>query len=80
MLSIQSFKRGMPLVPSGQPGIIIDAGERAGVKNWARFQPGGFRVGALKSLPAPGLVGRTKFRLSDYMRVFLHAIGEAPAV
>ena len=41
VLSIQSFKRGMPLVPSGEPIITIDAGERLGLKHWARFQPGG---------------------------------------
>lgn len=40
VLSIQSFKRGMPLVPSGEPIITIDAGERLGLKHWARFQPG----------------------------------------
>eukprot|EP00913_Durusdinium_trenchii_P002322 g2144.t1 len=59
VLSIQSFKRGMPLVPCGEPIITIDAGERLGMKHWARFQPGSY--------------GSTKFRLShppkDWMAV-----------
>jgi len=62
-LSIQSFKRGMPLVPSGEPIITIDAGERLGLKHWARFQPGQSGSGR-------------KFRLSEYLSVFLNAIGE----
>lgn len=63
VLSIQSFKRGMPLVPSGEPIITIDAGERLGLKHWARFQPG-------------HTTSRNKFRLSQYLSVFLKAIGE----
>ncbi|CAK9014352.1 unnamed protein product [Durusdinium trenchii] len=62
VLSIQSFKRGMPLVPCGEPIITIDAGERLGMKHWARFQPGSY--------------GSTKFRLSQYLTAFLKAIGE----
>ena len=60
MLSIQSFKRGMPLVPSGEPIITIDAGERLGLKHWARFQPGQGHVRWL------GVVHRS----------WMHAIGE----
>ena len=63
VLSIQSLKRGMPLVPSGEPIITIDAGERLGLKHWARFQPGQSGSGR-------------KFRLSEYLSVFLNAIGE----
>ena len=65
VLSIQSFKRGVPLVPAsdGHGEIIIDAGERLGMKGWNRFQPGE------KS-------GGNKFRLSQYLMAFLKAIGE----
>eukprot|EP00438_Fugacium_kawagutii_P005296 Skav213861 [mRNA] locus=scaffold2366:308980:316367:- [translate_table: standard] len=65
VLSIQSFKRGMPLVPSltGERAITIDAGERLGLKYWARFQPGQASY-------------KNKFRLSQYLNTFLHAIGE----
>lgn len=38
-LSIQSFKRGLPMVPcSSQPLVTIDAGERLGLRQWKRYR------------------------------------------
>eukprot|EP00437_Effrenium_voratum_P043511 CAMPEP_0181476434 /NCGR_PEP_ID=MMETSP1110-20121109/41703_1 /TAXON_ID=174948 /ORGANISM="Symbiodinium sp., Strain CCMP421" /LENGTH=455 /DNA_ID=CAMNT_0023601713 /DNA_START=55 /DNA_END=1419 /DNA_ORIENTATION=- len=63
VLSMQSFKRGMPLVPSEHPATVeIDAGERVGFRHWARFEPGDF--------------GSEKFQLAHYVQRFLASAGE----
>ena len=39
---MQSFKRGMPLLPAyddEQPDTEIDAGEKYGLKRWVRYEP-----------------------------------------
>ncbi|CAJ1345464.1 unnamed protein product [Effrenium voratum] len=63
VLSMQSFKRGMPLVPSRRPATVeIDAGERVGFRHWARFEPGDF--------------GSDNFQLAQYVQHFLASVGE----
>ena len=39
VLSIQSFKRGLPMIPcSREPLVTIDAGERLGLPHWRRYK------------------------------------------
>lgn len=73
VLTIQSCKRGLPLYPfvaslqnaGTEPTVCIAAGEHLGLEKWIRFSPG-------QSLP-----GSEKFRLSDYIQLFLQSLGEA---
>ncbi|CAJ1367230.1 unnamed protein product [Effrenium voratum] len=63
VLSMQSFKRGLPLVPSKRPATVeIDAGERVGFRHWARFEPGDY--------------GSDNFQLAQYVQHFLASVGE----
>lgn len=42
VVSMQSFKRGMPLLPAfadEQPDTEIDAGQQYGLKRWVRYEP-----------------------------------------
>lgn len=64
-LSIQSFKRGLPMVPcSSQPLVTIDAGERLGLRQWKRYRS------------QEGNVRKCKFHLVEYLKILLNAIGE----
>ena len=66
-LSIQSFKRGVPMVPcSSKPTVTIDAGERLGLKLWRRYKTE--RRGAAGS--------KGKFFLSEYLTILVNALGE----
>ncbi|CAK8993718.1 Phosphoenolpyruvate carboxylase [Durusdinium trenchii] len=66
-LSIQSFKRGLPMVPcSSKPTVTIDAGERLGLKLWRRYKTE--RRGAAGS--------KGKFFLSEYLTILVNALGE----
>ncbi|CAE7551600.1 Slc9a8 [Symbiodinium natans] len=66
VLSMQSFKRGYPLLPvhSGQGDHVtrIDAGQSMGLTNWVRYDP--------------ALVGSHGFYLSEYLQLFTERIGE----
>lgn len=63
-LSIQSFKRGLPMVPcSSQPLVTIDAGEALGLRHWKRYR-------------SDGNVRKCKFKLVEYLKILLNAIGE----
>ena len=62
VVSMQSFKRGMPLLPAfadEQPDTEIDAGQQYGLKRWVRYEP----------------VGTRKFHLPDYLKAFLARLG-----
>eukprot|EP00435_Cladocopium_sp_Y103_P047208 s212_g13.t2 len=64
VLSMQSFKRGMPLLPAlpGEPCVTdIDAGQPLGLRRWTRFEP--------DDLENP------KFQLSQYLRLFVERLG-----
>jgi len=64
ILSIQSFKRGMPLLPAvaGEvPVTAIDAGEAFGFAQWVRFDP--------------AALGAKKFQLARYIQEFLARLG-----
>lgn len=69
VLTIQSCKRGLPLYPfvpthgAMEPTVSIAAGEHLGLDKWIRF--------------TPGQVGSEKFRLSEYIQLFLQNLGEA---
>ena len=59
VLSMQSFKRGMPLLPAAKherADTEIDAGEVYGLKRWVRFEPAR-RVWMGQSGVIEGLVG-----------------------
>jgi len=61
VLSMQSFKRGMPLLPAraDEPSITsIDAGEPLGLHRWIRFEP-----------ESP------KFQLFQYLPLFVERLG-----
>ncbi|CAE7650566.1 unnamed protein product, partial [Symbiodinium pilosum] len=65
VLTIQSCKRGLPLVPlvtDEPPTTTIAAGERLGLDRWVRF--------------SPESVGSSKFYLSEYIKVLLLNVGE----
>ncbi|CAE7941753.1 unnamed protein product [Symbiodinium sp. KB8] len=65
VLTIQSCKRGLPLVPlvtDELPTTTIVAGERLGLDRWIRFNPES--------------VGSSKFYLSEYIKVLLSNVGE----
>lgn len=70
VLTIQSCKRGLPLYPfvasvargATEPTVSIAAGEHLGLDKWIRF--------------SPGQVGSEKFRLSEYIQLFLQSLGE----
>ncbi|CAL1165179.1 unnamed protein product [Cladocopium goreaui] len=64
VLSMQSFKRGMPLVPAlpGEHCVTdIDAGQPLGLRRWTRFEP--------DDLENP------KFQLSQYIGLFVERLG-----
>mmetsp|Transcript_33312 Transcript_33312/g.68688 ORF Transcript_33312/g.68688 Transcript_33312/m.68688 type:complete len:425 (+) Transcript_33312:61-1335(+) len=66
VLTIQSCKRGLPLVPlvtDELPTTTIVAGERLGLDRWIRFNPES--------------VGSSKFLLSEYIKVLLSNVGES---
>ena len=55
---MQSFKRGMPLLPAypNEASITdIDAGERCGLRRWVRYEP----------------VRTKKFHLAQYLPIFM---------
>jgi len=68
VLTIQSCKRGLPLYPlpsasyGVEPTVTIAAGEPLGLENWVRF--------------SPCQVGSEKFRLSEYIQLFLRNLGQ----
>ena len=58
---MQSFKRGMPLLPAfpSEAAVTeIDAGEPYGLRRWLRYEP-----------------NSQKFHLSSYLQVFLARLG-----
>ncbi|CAK9046959.1 Uncharacterized protein SCF082_LOCUS26365 [Durusdinium trenchii] len=60
-ISMQSFKRGMPLLPAfpSEAAVTeIDAGEPYGLRRWLRYEP-----------------NSQKFHLSSYLQVFLARLG-----
>ncbi|CAE7203983.1 unnamed protein product [Symbiodinium natans] len=66
VLTIQSCKRGLPLVPlvtDESPTTTIVAGEKLGLDRWIRF--------------SPESVGSSKFYLSEYITVLLSNVGES---
>ena len=57
VISMQSFKRGMPLLPAYPAEHClteIDAGEPFGLRRWVRYEPRG-----------------TKFQLAQYLPIFM---------
>mmetsp|Transcript_41370 Transcript_41370/g.92530 ORF Transcript_41370/g.92530 Transcript_41370/m.92530 type:complete len:410 (+) Transcript_41370:99-1328(+) len=65
VLTIQSCKRGLPLIPlvrDGNATVTIAAGERLGLGRWVRFNP--------------ELCGSSKFHLSEYIKSLLNSVGE----
>ncbi|CAL1140009.1 unnamed protein product [Cladocopium goreaui] len=61
VISMQSFKRGMPLLPAYPDEHClteIDAGERFGLRRWVRYEP-----------------RSTKFQLAQYLPVFMERLG-----
>jgi len=71
VLTMQSFRRGCPLIPemgaaTGKQVTTIDAGAKMGLTSWTRYHP--------------NLAGNRKFRLADYLRVFLERIGERASI
>mmetsp|Transcript_43916 Transcript_43916/g.82042 ORF Transcript_43916/g.82042 Transcript_43916/m.82042 type:complete len:421 (-) Transcript_43916:21-1283(-) len=64
VLTIQSWRRGRPLVPvrDGEGTIKIDSGRDLGLTEWDRYHP--------------RLVGSTRFHLSDYLMLFASRMGE----
>lgn len=68
ILTIQSWRRGRPLVPAAKDGVVqddvtrIDAGNRDGLTSWVRYDP--------------GMVGSSSFVLSEYLTLFFERIGE----
>lgn len=68
ILTIQSWRRGRPLVPAvadelAQEDVTrIDAGKRHGLACWVRYHP--------------RMVGSSSFLLSEYLTLFLERIGE----
>lgn len=66
VLSIQSFKRGLPMIPcSREPLVTIDAGERLGLPHWRRYKT------QQEHNPR-----KRKFHLVEYLKILLNAIGE----
>ncbi|CAK9091871.1 unnamed protein product [Durusdinium trenchii] len=67
VLTIQSCKRGLPLFPvvhdQMAPTVCIAAGVPMGLHRWRRF--------------SPDEVGSEKFRLAQYLRIFLANLGES---
>ncbi|CAK9011778.1 unnamed protein product, partial [Durusdinium trenchii] len=62
IISLQSFKRGMPLLPAykTEPSLTeIDAGTPYGLRRWLRYE----------------LSSSSKFHLADYLKVFLRRLG-----
>lgn len=62
VVSMQSFKRGMPLLPAlehEKPITEIDAGQIYGLKRWVRFEA----------------VGTRKFHLTEYLKAFCARLG-----
>ena len=69
ILTIQSWRRGRPLLPAtaaevaaGKDVTTIDAGKRDGLTSWVRYHP--------------AMVGSNGFVLSEYLSVFVTRIGE----
>lgn len=67
ILTIQSWRRGRPLIPAGLgeediTTVTIDAGRRDGLTSWVRYDPRMVRSGS--------------FLLSEYLTLFLQRIGE----
>ncbi|CAE7025697.1 unnamed protein product [Symbiodinium sp. CCMP2456] len=76
VLTIQSWRRGRPLVPAAADELAqeerqrlhafdvttIDAGKRHGLASWVRYHP--------------RMVGSSSFLLSEYLTLFLERIGE----
>ncbi|CAK8985856.1 unnamed protein product [Durusdinium trenchii] len=61
IISLQSFKRGMPLLPAykTEPSLTeIDAGTPYGLRRWLRYE-----------------LSSSKFHLADYLKVFLRRLG-----
>jgi hypothetical protein len=61
---MQSFKRGMPLLPAYPDEHClteIDAGERFGLRRWVRYEP-----------------RSTKFQLAQYLPVFMERVLACP--
>lgn len=66
VLSIQSFKRGLPMMPcSREPLVTIDAGERLGLPHWRRYKT------QQEDNPR-----KSRFHLVEYVKILLNAIGE----
>ena len=64
VISMQSFKRGMPLLPAYPDEHClteIDAGERFGLRRWVRYEP-----------------RSTKFQLAQYLPVFMERVLACP--
>ena len=66
VLSIQSFKRGLPMMPcSREPLVTIDAGQRLGLPHWRRYKT------QQEHNPR-----KRRFHLVEYVKILLNAIGE----
>lgn len=64
VISMQSFKRGMPLLPAYPDEHClteIDAGERFGLRRWVRYEP-----------------RSTKFQLAQYLPIFMERVLACP--
>lgn len=69
VLTIQSCKRGLPLYPAAEGAeatVTIAAGAQLGLDRWVRF--------------SPSQVGSEKFRLAEYIQVFLKSLGQEVGV
>ncbi|CAE7551561.1 Slc9a8 [Symbiodinium natans] len=67
VLTIQSFKRGLPLLPvrsaNGEDVTRIDAGHSMGLTSWIRYDP--------------AMLGSQSFYLSEYLTLFAESIGQS---
>ena len=69
VLSITSFRRGWPLIPTDAAAVdsvTIDDGEQYGLASWARYHP--------------ATAGQSHFYLSDYLRAFFNCMGDSVSV
>ena len=71
ILTMQSWRRGRPLVPAVKEEATrevttIDVGRKGGLATWVRFHP--------------QIIGSTSFYLSEYLMLFLQRIGVDVAV
>ncbi|CAJ1346924.1 unnamed protein product [Effrenium voratum] len=69
VLTVQSCRRGLPLVPTDatmEATVSISAGQSAGLEHWTRFSP---------DMAPNGCGEGTRFCVSDYVRTFASRLG-----